>query len=474
MRTFNANRTATNMMSRRLNRQGLTLLEILVAMVMTLIVLGAMMYAFRYASSEIAKGRAMIELSNQLRMVQEDLRADLEGVTVDMRPWAITASPNGYFEYIEGEDDDRSIYDQDKTARPMDDSVNGIIGDFDDILAMTTRANGREFRGRRELVPNNPQVETSQIAEVIWWTDYNDRDNDTFHDYDEPIQVYRRVLLVRPDLNAPLGHLQVVNSIDEVYDFFRINDVSARLAYDANAGNWKLYANSLEDLSKRENRFAHWALSFPSPPTNTTTGDFPHELRTVHLQNCEQTTANLTGLDLRYAGGDIRLSEALSFDVRVFSPDAPIQLIDNIAVSPGDIGFINGAPDDDKGAFVDLGYNDTSSPQFDPTEPEFSEHFNFAGPDRRMRLQHGTGYVLDTFSKHYESNGIDDDGRLGIDQGIDGIDNDGTNGVDDNNERETLPPYPFRIRGIEVRLRVVERNTQQVRQTSVVHSFMPR
>ena len=47
-------------------RPGLSLIEIMIAMVMTLIVLGAMMAAFAYGSSEMQKGRATIELNNRL------------------------------------------------------------------------------------------------------------------------------------------------------------------------------------------------------------------------------------------------------------------------------------------------------------------------------------------------------------------------------------------------------------------------
>ena len=82
-------------------RSGLTLVEILIAMVMTLIVLFAMMEAFKYASGEMQRSRAVIEMSSQLRAAQELLRSDLEHVTLDPKPWTQTALPKGYFEYVE-------------------------------------------------------------------------------------------------------------------------------------------------------------------------------------------------------------------------------------------------------------------------------------------------------------------------------------------------------------------------------------
>jgi hypothetical protein len=60
-----------------------------------------------------------------------------------------------------------------------------------------------------------------------------------------------------------------------------------------------------------------------------------------------------------------------------------------------------------------------------------------------------------------------------VDEGTDGLDNDGTNGVDDTGERETLPPYAYPIRGIKVSIRLIEKGTKQVHQTSIVHSFVP-
>ena len=45
------------------------------------------------------------------------------------------------------------------------------------------------------------------------------------------------------------------------------------------------------------------------------------------------------------------------------------------------------------------------------------------------------------------------------------------NGVDDSSELETLAPYPVPARGIEVRIRMWDVSTGQVRQVSVVGDF---
>jgi hypothetical protein len=81
--------------------------------------------------------------------------------------------------------------------------------------------------------------------------------------------------------------------------------------------------------------------------------------------------------------------------------------------------------------------------------------------------------VYDTWSLHYEFNGIDDDGDAVVDEGTDGLDNDGNGIIDDTGERETAPPYPVALRGLEIRIRVYEPSSRQVRQVTVRHTFVP-
>ena len=79
-----------------------------------------------------------------------------------------------------------------------------------------------------------------------------------------------------------------------------------------------------------------------------------------------------------------------------------------------------------------------------------------------------------TWSTHYEANGIDEDGDGTTDEGTDGLDNAPTNSlVDEYLEQETRPPYAFPLRGIEVRIRVYEPKSRQVRQVTVRHTFVP-
>ena len=103
------------------------------------------------------------------------------------------------------------------------------------------------------------------------------------------------------------------------------------------------------------------------------------------------------------------------------------------------------------------------------------------------------GYaVYDTWSFHYENDGVDEDDDGKVDQGTNGLDDNGwyvnaitgaiqysgqvngpINGPDDVGERETAPPYDKPLRGIQVILRVFEHDSRQIRQVSVDQHFVP-
>ena len=64
-----------------------------------------------------------------------------------------------------------------------------------------------------------------------------------------------------------------------------------------------------------------------------------------------------------------------------------------------------------------------------------------------------------------------------IDEGTDGLDTAEKgafiNGVDDLNERETSPPYPSPLRGIQIIIRTLDPDSRQVRQITVTSDFTP-
>lgn len=454
-------------------RRALTIIEMLISVTLTLLIMLAAVRMFDLMGSKLAEGRATIEMAGQLRAAAHRLQEDLDGITVPTLPWIDPGSAMGYLEVIEGPGSDRDS-DANDVEDHLDTNGDGIpdgdtsLGDIDDVLMFTVRSEGEPFVGRVlgtlrprgdgmvELEPTaldgtvTPQqwdVE-SQVAEVIWWVQYDDINGNGLRDLSEPYMLYRRLLLVRPDID--LSQIPV-NSRDDITAFLNGNDLSVR----PNSEGPGMIANSLSDLSKRENRYAHrWGD--PSNPGQS----FPYPLDRRLLQ---------PKLDL-YLGEDVALSDVLSFDVRVYDPQAPIDVRGPVALVPGDPGYALMSTSPARGAYVDLNYAK------DGSTPLVGSFFS-GPPDPRSGLgtlgNLVTGSVYDTWPSHYERNQVNEDRDNLIDEGINGLDDDNVNGVDDVDERETAAPYGVPLRGLQVTIRMMDFNTRHVRQVSVVGDFVP-
>ncbi len=435
-------------------RRGLTLIELLIAVTLTLIIVGIMVRAFSTASNEISIGRARMDMQNQLRMVTETLRRDLQNATCDPRPRGVADERTGYFEYVEGPE-----FDQEHTLT----NRNSHVGDHDDILALTVRSEDRPFRGRF----NGGFVE-SYLAEIVWWVVHDDTNGNDEVEYDENVRLYRRVLLIRPDLTTAETDFDT---------FYASNDVSVQR--DPNPPGTGLVMNSLEDLANRRNRFAH------------NSNIFPHEFDQAILDG-----RTYVG-DLE--GEDLMLSDCVAFDIRVFDPNAqtfvpdpalvtgnpnlqigqPIEFGDP-AMDPNGLNTVlasyppatNPLSYPKSGGYVDLGYDPTATTQFDDTVPPFRWYNN---PSRSQGAYSFVNFPNTWCSwwAGYEYDGIDQDGDGLIDQGTNGLDDDLINGVDDNDERETPPPYAHSIRSLQISVRMIEKKTNQVLQKTIKESFVP-
>jgi hypothetical protein len=267
-------------------------------------------------------------------------------------------------------------------------------------------------------------------------------------------------------------------------------------------------------------------------------------------------------------GEDVMLSDALAFDLRVYDPNAPLFGVRDAPVTAnsetrvvleptdpawaaayasadnmksdgtGAIGNNNGGtpiyPFVGTGAYVDLGYGfNTGKVGVSLYAPKYAAAYSstglpwffapqletqFAVGNSRVVTNPGAltdvynsqlapGYaVYDTWSFHYENDGVNEDddeiengiwqrdnhngvGTPLIDQGTNGLDDYGhyydpsidktkviadvRNGPDDVGERETAPPYDKPLRGIKVILRLYERDSRQIRQVSVDQHFVP-
>jgi type II secretory pathway pseudopilin PulG len=410
-------------------RPGMTLVEMLVATAMTLVIMGIVAQLFGMLGKGVTSSRSVMDLNAQIRSAAQTLRTDLAGITVDTLPPVAPESDSGYLEVIEG---------------PMNDTSKGtgqLTGDCDDIVMFTTRSFGEPFSGRY-LRGSSTTVIHSPTAEVIWFcrpspAAAQKAAGSTLY------TLYRRQLLVMEYVGlAPFlaNGNAIAGSLPAKYLDY---DLSLRREGSL------LRPNSLGDLTKRENRFLHNVGGVVSKTT------FPFDVA-GQIDATNGLNGQLTGTR---EGEDIVITNVLAFDVRVFDPTAVIA---------GGTG--------EKGEYVDLGSAGGTPAAVGTTFPATglvpftSRGIRVANAANRGVLTYPT---YDTWSTHYENNGLDEDQDGLVDEGTNGQDDNAINVVDDPAERETSPPYPRALRGVEIRIRIYEPSSRQVRQVTVRHTFVP-
>jgi len=512
--------------SRWRRRGGFTLVELLVAMTVTLILIFALAQAFAIVGEVVSEGRAVIELTGNLRAMSNRLQKDLDGITVAVRPWA----DEGYFEYLEGIGTDLHPLPELPSGAlllPKDTSnskipevvVPNMYGDIDDVLAFTADAHDAPFRG----VHSGTAIE-SRTAEIVWFTRFEDFNKDGKPNAGE-VALYRRVLLVRPEYSLTDT---AADSVSLMLKHYKKSDISARAVKVGS--QWKLQANSLADLTDRKNRFAHFndstklypisrRMLVPRGTTLLTGGDgqpgfsgrdddlsggtADDALETGWFGSDDTIDTDVSNVTDGY-GHDKVLSQLLAFDVRAFDPEAEVKKTSSgEPLVPGDPGWTSGT-NVGEGAFVDLNYmnmpNDVSHrysfdsssrsspfaglPMFldddddgwwdaDDDERFLGVPYSRTAISASMGLIRTQGVYYCTWAMHYERDGVDQDNDGTDDQGTDGLDNDTSNGVDDVGERETSPPYPVPLRGVQIRIRTWDPDSRQIRQATVVSDFVP-
>jgi hypothetical protein len=279
-----------------------TLVEVLIATVLTLLLMTMVVYVFGKVSVGATETRSLIELSEELRTCKITLQADLANLTARMLPPPRVDEQLGYFEYVEGPMGPVPISPTARATWTID-SIQSIaagtavfdssVGDIDDVLMFTVRSENQPFTGRVRIpvITGNPlpgpqfvqwvdTTVTSQYAEICYFVRGN--------------TLYRRMLLVRGDLSSstptnPIG-AGIINaeSLSSNYDaapysaavpkpfpylydisFYDKYDISVRQeggTYDTTLGANpvpQLRANTLGDLSKRQNRYGHQPHAYP-------------------------------------------------------------------------------------------------------------------------------------------------------------------------------------------------------------------
>ena len=477
--------------SLRASRGGLTLVEMLVSMALTLVLMGAVAQVFGMLGQGVNGSRSMAELNDRMRATMYRLRQDLDGMTVDLtKTPPLSGSKNtGYLEIIEGPASDANLYDNvnnpakqftsKSASSPMPSQGNDdrLVGDIDDVIMFTTQATGDMFTGRADTRNNNLEGGglRSPYAEVSWFCLKNDLSSNP-----QTYTLYRHQRLVmahpgaEPFVNTTSGGVAKnsfggpPNAIpfSDWQTIYALTDVSCR-----KQGSLAL-PNSLADLARRENRFMHgstFPFIFPIP---------------IYATSAEVANQTFSRTGSRF-GEDVILTNVIAFDVRVWDPNATVQAVPGylqtnnvkgnetkIAAVPGDpgyggTGFVQAA----LGAYVDLGWGrvigtaataGTTLQQFKKTVSSVPNSTTLQDPNV---FADTTTY--DTWTDFYEVNGVDDDGDGVRDDSTNGLDDNNVNGVDEANERESSPPYAVPLQGIQIRLRCYEPSSGQVRQTTI-------
>jgi len=484
-------------------RRGMTLVEMLVAMTLTLLLMGAVAQIFGMLGQGVNGSRSVAELNDRLRAAGYRLRQDLAGITVNPSPPVRPELNSGYLEIIEGPESDRYTYLSGATFDKSNGSVVGgkwvgsanpyaatagsddrLVGDVDDVILFTTRSSGDMFAGRADTTIANIEGSSvrSPFAEVIWFCRPTSNTSDP-----RTYTLYRRqrIVTAQPgtppfvDITAGAASQNTAGGAANTLPWTNWTTLYALTDVSIRRQGTVVMPNSLGDLTRRENRHLH---------NGAVLSEFPHPFYAATYDSVNHTFDN----NASRFGEDIILTNVLAFDVRVWDPGAPIQAVPanlqtgsltqatRLAVQPGDPLYGGpGAIVSGTGCYVDLGWGGSPAPvQIGTTFPTVGKTA-FQGKGMRVQntLNNPTASAVftyptyDTWSTSYESNGLDDDGDGVIDNGTNGVDDNNDGVVDEPEERETSPPYPVPLTGIQVRLRVYEPSSRQIRQITILQSF---
>ncbi|NQW48798.1 MAG: prepilin-type N-terminal cleavage/methylation domain-containing protein [Planctomycetes bacterium] len=409
-------------------RRGFSLIELLIAATIGLVVMGAVASLFGIFGRSASETQSIVDMTNRLRGTALKLRQDLRGITCSITPSLSPESDAGYFELIEGPASD-SV---DAANNPIT-AATPILGDTDDVLLFTTRTAGEPFEGKFDT-----NLILSPVAEVAWFC----RPSPPVAQVVAGVSLqtlYRRQLLVVGYVgSAPFSPTNSLSStLAAAYTRY---DLSLRFEPLTNL----LVPNTLSDLTQRENRFLHgtqWHVPFPNA-------------------FAPATFDAASGRE----GEDAILTNVIGFDVRVYDPDAIPHLSGSTVVYPNEQGYGGALAAGFKGCFLDLGC-------------AASAVTILSGPGNpRSRLHKINSFdtaTYDTWSTHYESNGVNEDSDTDslVDEATNGLDDNANGLVDDSLENEVPPPYAVPLRAIEVRLRCYDPVSRQVRQTTIRQAF---
>jgi hypothetical protein len=136
-----------------------------------------------------------------------------------------------------------------------------------------------------------------------------------------------------------------------------------------------------------------------------------------------------------------------------------------------DLGALAGDPISYAASAIGLNGDDDDGDMVADDPDELANNPHFLGAMTAMSYLYvgavpvNGNFVYDPWTIGYERDGFNQDRDVAVDEGHDGLDNDALD------ERETSPPYPHPLKSLQVRIRVYEGDTRQVRQVSQAVKF---
>lgn len=356
--------------------RGLTLIEMMISVVLTLMIVFAVVQAFQMMGTGMTNGRAAIEIMGNLRSPVVQLQRELDNVTCPVRPVIDPRQNLGYFYYYEGPNSDRNYNADEELDNVLKIDANSgeatHFGDSDDVLAFTCSRPDSPFQAQAVRHDGTVITMESTTAEVVWWMAKVVRPRSQ----GEPLEVgrvlLRRVFLIRPDIPAydpaqshAAGDINLTPSLN--------SDISATVI--ATVCN----ANTLGSVTDPRNRALNWhrvprALQNYFPSVIYDSPQSPVAMGATYKNWPARYLGWLPEMERFIVANDM-----LAMDVRVFDPLAPIMNMAPagsaiVAVSPSDTGYpgkilsefnnnylanyfqTNLSNMVGRGAFVDLGY----------------------------------------------------------------------------------------------------------------------
>lgn len=253
------NRTTTPKLNQK---TGFTIIEVMIALAASLLLMLGLTRAYKLVGDRVTESQSRLELSSTLRDVALRIRDELRRTTSEMTPPGKASRGDGYFVYYEGpfSSNTTTLGDSPPTPPAVPEPIpdyypTSRFGDIDDYLAFTARAeegspfmgfipqgvlmahrfaNGTMTAAEQSSYQNSPDAITlvpfyANRAEIAYWLSprwartatgdiaydsgsghplFPDLNGDQLPDR---LDLHRRVLLIRPDLNMQPSRMAQVN-----------------------------------------------------------------------------------------------------------------------------------------------------------------------------------------------------------------------------------------------------------------------